>query len=153
MISLNEEKKIQFIFNKFNNTIANHTMYTVNHEPIFKQKLIEKYKTAENINTVLMTLNNLPSKSYYSDKDLFKIVDYNLKFKNKFMAKIEKINLGNNITFKYASTALTSIYGTGDFHPEAPFQINIFVKNKEVGTFNFIILNNTSNRKLLINLV
>jgi len=153
MTNLTEKEKIQIIFNKFSGTIENHTKYTIGHTPIFKQKVIEKYKTAEQINIALMTLNNLPDKQYYTDGDFFKIVDYNLKFKSKFIERIERMNLDNNITFKYAPTELKYPDGASKLHPEAPYQINIFVNGSEIGSFNFILLNLNKHKNLVINLI
>lgn len=153
MQGLSEQQKIELIFKNFRNTMMEHTKYTIGHEPVFKKKIIEKYKTPEKINIALLTLRNLPSNIYLNDSEVFRIIDYNLKFKEKFKERIEKTDLGKNITLKYASTEVYYPEGVSLKHTEAPFQINVYSNGKEIGSFNFIFVFNNKERMLLINLV
>jgi hypothetical protein len=148
-----QDDLVEKIINNYKGAIKLQTQYTIGHEPIFIQNVIDKYKTPEKINTALMVLSNLPRNTFFTDAEFFKIVDYNFKFRKVFEKKIENFNLDKKITLKYASSEIIPEIGYSNKHVEAPFQINVYYQGEKFGSFNFMFLFKKNKKELQINLI
>ncbi len=147
---LNEHEKIYRIINNHIATISRFTKYKIGSDLL--AQLVKKYKTPELLNIALITMRILPQGVHFTEKELFKIIDYNFKFKKVFEKHINNIKLGNNFKLQYTPIKL-NINAYTNQHVDSPFQIEIYKKDKKTGSFNFIFTFENNKKKLRITLI